>query len=118
MRAERVRAGVGVDDGRARDVLGEDGVLGAVGGVAEVDEDSQAVEFVDDGVSPGGEAGGALCVRWGWDSGAGAHVGEEGGVEEGVVAVPGEGGGADAEGMVEAEGGEWGGGGDLVEAFD
>ena len=81
--------------------------------VREVDEHAQPVHFVDEGAAGGAEA---VPERLLGRVGAADGIWDEGGVGVLVVAVPGEGGVADAELVVEAEGRE--GVADLVEAFD
>ena len=81
----------------------------------EVDEHAEAVHLADHDAASGCEA---TTVVWGRDCLAGGVGGDEGCVGKGVVAVPCQGCGADAEGMVQAERGHWGRLRDLVESFD
>ncbi|KAB8336930.1 hypothetical protein FH972_021235 [Carpinus fangiana] len=86
---------------------------GVAAHVAEVDEHAEAVHLGDQLAALGAEA---APVGSCGEGGAVGRVAEDGGVGVGIVAVPGQGGVAHAELVVETEVGE--GVADLVQAFD
>ena len=78
--------------------------------MGEIDQDAQAVHLAQDAATEWAES----IASSGWCDTRVTIVADHGGVGERVVAVPGQGCGADAQSAVEAEGRHWTRLGDLM----